>query len=82
MGKGETVREETPGAVSLTQGEVEPNSGGCESIVESILEGGDVDSSIIPNCLGMSDVGLTAGTEMSLSVLGTEAGLWVGGGLS
>lgn len=93
MGGGETaaglegLRER--GDISLTQGEVESNCGGWESMTggmgESLVEGVDVDSSAISNWMGMSECALMEGggsMEMLQSVIGTGGGVEDGGGLS
>lgn len=77
------------GERSLTQGEVESNCGGWESITagmgESLVEGVDVDSSTISNWMGMSEFALMEGggsVEMLQSVIGTGEGAGDGGRLS
>ncbi len=77
------------GDISLTQGEVDSNCGGWESMTggmgQSLVEGVGVDSSIISNWMGMSECALMEGggsEEMLQSVIGTGDGVGDGGRLS
>lgn len=90
LGEGETVTGLAGvgegGARSLTQGEVDSNSCGWESMSggmrESPVGGVNVDSSIISNWIGMSEGSLKEGggsADMLMSVVGTGEGAGDGG---
>lgn len=90
MGEEETVTAlGEVGAISLTQGPVESSCGDWDfktgGMGDSLIEGGDVDSSVIPNWMGMSEFVLIEGGRsetMLHSVIGTGEEAGDGGRLS